>query len=169
MTEKTKNNNRPFWSIQSDYEELTSHIINNGGEVTDEEINQLAINEAERNIKSVAYHRIINNIESENIIIKKEIDRLYDRLKSNQKTIDRLKKCLVDAILLYGEYEHELIKFKLRKSTAVEVNPEAVLDAKYTITKTTITPDKTLIKNDLKSGVVIDGCQLVENHHLNIK
>ena len=169
MTDKTKNNNRPFWSIQSDYEELTSHIINNGGEVTDEEINQLAINEAERNIKSVAYYRIINNIESENIIIKKEIDRLYDRLKSNQKTIDRLKKCLVDAILMYGEYEHELVKFKLRKSTVVEVTPDAVLDAKYTITKTTISPDKALIKTDLKNGVVIDGCQLVENHHLNIK
>lgn len=166
---KTNTNNRPFWSIQSDYEQLANDIINNGGEVTDTELNQLAINEAERNIKSVAYYRIINNIESENIIIKKEIDRLNNRLKSNQKTIDRLKKCLVDAILLYGEYEHELVKFRTRKSTVVEVTPEAVLDAKYTITKTTITPDKTLIKTDLKNGVVIDGCSLTENHHLNIK
>lgn len=162
-------NKRPFWSIQSDYEKLANTIINNGGEITEDELNQLSINETERNIKSVAYYRIINNIESENMIIKKEIERLNNRLKSNQKTIDRLKKCLVDAILLYGEYEHEMVKFKTRKSTAVEVNPEAILDAKYTITKTTITPDKTLIKNDLKNGVVIDGCELVENHHLNIK
>lgn len=162
-------NKRPFWSIQADYEKLANNIINNGGEVSEEELNQLSINETERNIKSVAYYRIINNIESENIIIKKEIERLNNRLKSNQKTIDRLKKCLVDAILLYGEYEHEMVQFKTRKSTAVDVNPEAVLDAKYTISKTTITPDKTLIKNDLKNGVVIDGCELVQNHHLNIK
>ncbi len=162
-------NKRPFWSIQSDYEKLANNIINNGGEVTEAELNQLSINETERNIKSVAYYRIINNIESESMIIKKEIERLNNRLKSNQKTIDRLKKCLVDAIVLYGEYEHEMIKFKTRKSTAVDVNPEAVLDAKYTITKTTIAPDKTLIKNDLKNGVLINGCELVENHHLNIK
>ena len=163
------NNKRPFWSIQTDYEKLANTIINNGGEVSEAQLNQLAINETERNVKSVAYYRIINNIESENMIIKKEIDRLNNRLKSNQKTIDRLEKCLIDAILLYGEYEHEMVKFKTRKSTAVEVNPVWPLDAKYTITKTTIIPDKTLIKNDLKNGVVIDGCHLVENHHLNIK
>ena len=72
---------------------------------------------------------------------------------------------------MYGEFKSDLLNFKTRKSTVVEVDEDSINELldEYKTIKTTIAPNKKVIKTALKNGLEINGCKLVEKHNLNIK
>jgi len=148
---------------------LLEEIEENGGELTEEIASQLEIKEAELFEKTSGYLEIIGSQEAFISRIDEEIKRLEARKKQSKNLVDRLKSNLVNAVEVFGEIELETATVTTRKSVSVEVTDVNSLPDIYKLKKVTEAANKTVIKKDLKEGVVIDGCQLIENKNLKIK
>jgi len=148
---------------------LLSVIEANEGELTDEVLEQLEINNEELQTKSESYLAVIKNREALNTQIDDELKRLQAMKKANNNLVSRLKNSLLNAVNIFGEFEVGLIKFGIRKSTAVEVNGIVNdLPKEYKTVKVTEQPNKAEIKKSLQRGEQIEGCALVTNYNLKI-
>ena len=157
-----------LYQLGEEQKELLSEIENNEGEITTDlavKMNLLAENIEE---KAVAYGFIIKQFEGEESLIDAEIKRLQELKKAKAKTKDYLKERISAALIEFGieKVETPLLKLSFRKSEAVEIVDESLLDAKYFNYKPTI--DKTTIKADLKEGEVA-GARMVSNLNLQVK
>lgn len=141
------------------------------GEVIDgtEELEQLQLERSQK-LEGVALY--IKGVEALIASIKAEEDALAKRRKKKEDKVERLKKYLTDSIIGNGEtsFESAKVSVSFRKSEGVEVVDKAALDEKYWRTKTTTKrePDKTLIKEAIKSGVAVTGAILEERQNINI-
>jgi predicted RNase H-like nuclease (RuvC/YqgF family) len=160
-----------LWKIKTEYETILNDIIDDDGVVSEQAGELLAINVEKRDDTATNYHHIINNLQHENNQIDEEIKRLQALKKRNKTKIELLSRSIIGLINLYGEFKSDLLNFKTRKSTVVEVDEDCInaLPENYITTKTTLTPNKTAIKTALKNGLEISGCKIVETHNLNIK
>lgn len=110
--------------------------------------------------KAVNIAVIINKLEEDNNIIQKEIDRLQKRSLSKLNCIERLKKYLKDNMVLCrkSRIESPTHTLSLRTYYKTNVSEEFIKWAisnnkEYLITtKTTYTPNKKIIKDELESG-----------------
>lgn len=109
---------------------------------------------------------------------KAEADRLREKAKAMEKRISGLKAHYVQVMATHGlkKVAGKAYSISTRKSESVEApeteeeimallaeNPDCVRE------KISYQPDKTAIKEQLKAGVVIPGCRLVENVNLQIR
>ena len=158
-----------LYKINENMLSLLSVIEANEGELTDEVLAQLEINNGELYEKSVNYLAVIKNRESLNTQIDDEVKRLQAMKKANNNLISRLKNSLLNAVNIFGEFETGLVKFGIRKSTTVEVSGIVNdLPKEYKTVKVTEQPNKAEIKKSLQRGEQIEGCALVTNYNLKI-
>ena len=110
------------------------------------------------------------NIDTQIEIIDSEIKRLQDLKKSKNNKVDRLKKYIVDNILLLNKTKVEtpLGNISIRKSESVEVDI-SMLHTKYLKQKIEYSADKIAIKEAIKKGEKVDGATIIENKNLIIK
>ena len=160
-----------LWKIKTQYETIINDIIDDNGVVSEQAEKLLAINVEKRDDAATNYYRYINNLKHENWQIDDEIENLQALKKRNNTKIKLLSRSIIGLINLYGEFKSDLLSFKTRKSTVVEVDEDCTntLAEDYLTTKTTVSPNKTAIKKALKNGLKISGCKLVEKHSLNVK
>lgn len=98
--------------------------------------------------------------------IKSEINRLKEKLERAEHNAERLKNYI--SYCLQGEkIKTKSFDFSFRKSEQVELLGD--VPEQYQRVKTTIEPDKTLIKQDLKAGASLDFARLIEKQNLQIK
>lgn len=146
-------------------DEETGEVI--GGS---DELEQLQI-ERDQKLESVALY--IKSVESLIAGIKAEEESLAKRRKKKEYKVDRLKKYLIDSIIGNGDdsFESTKVSVTFRKSDGVEITDADALDKKYWREKTTIKrePDKKLIKDDIKSGVAVNGAHLEVRQNINIE
>lgn len=141
------------------------------GEIIDgtEELEQLQM-ERSKKLESVALY--IKNLDAQITSIKAEEEVLANRRKKKEDKVEKLKKYLTNSIIGNGEesFESAKVSVSFRKSEGVEVLDKAALEDKYWRTKTTTKrePDKTLIKEAIKSGVAVAGAILEERQNINI-
>lgn len=108
------------------------------------------------------------NLTSDAVQLKAEAAALTDRAKAAEKKADSLKRYIAAA--LHGtKFETPRCVIGWRKSTAVQIAPDADLPAEYLRTKTTVEPDKTAIKAALVAGTAIDGCSLETRNNMTLK
>lgn len=110
-------------------------------------------------------------------LLKKELEykseALHEEceiLKARKKIVD--KKCewirLYLSTILNGQnFETPRVVISWRKSESLQIDNENLLPAEYY--RYTESVDKLKIKEALKSGVQIDGCQIVAKNHIQIK
>lgn len=113
--------------------------------------------------------RVIREWEAEAEAMKTAEKNIADRRKTLEKKIDWLKGLTLHAIEALGEkVEAPDIRVSTRKSTKVIVDEEKLhLDwFKQVISRK---PNTEAIKKALKSGVTVEGAELVENLNLQIK
>lgn len=112
------------------------------------------------------------NMETRIKASKDEEKRIKAYRQSQEKKYERLKQYLVECLTKADvkEIETNIGKVSLRKAPAsVEVD-ENLLPKKYMVKKTTVAPDKTLLKELLKDGKNIKGARLVEDkYNLSVK
>lgn len=163
-------NKLSIYQIEHEYIILTEQIIENGGEITPENEQQLAINRDQLEAKGRSYGYVIKSLESDIDTIDAEIKRLSALKQSRNKTIDRLKEVVKNAMEMYDitEIKTPTLKINFRKSESVEVD-ELIINKKWCNIKQTITPDKTKIKEALKQGEVIEGATINYKNNLQIK
>ncbi len=159
---------KSLYKIEAEHMELIHQIELAEGEITEEIAEQLAINEAELQGKSIAYLSVIRHAESNNELIKAEIKRLQTLVKRNDTLMSRLKDNLLNAVNLFGAFEVDFTKFGTRKSSSVVVEDINTLPKDYKVVKVTESADKKAINEALKKGVEIEGCSIQENHSLKI-
>lgn len=113
--------------------------------------------------------------------LRANLNSEYEGLKAEAKRIDEAMKRAVSKIFsteksimwIYSHQTEEKLKagtftVSTRKSTQVKVS-EDFADERYLIIKEVRQPDKVAIKEALKSGVVIDGAELIVNQNLTVK
>lgn len=125
--------------------------------------------EAEASDKIEATALYLRELDAEAKAAKDEADRIIARVKSMQKRSDYLKAMLLDALRATGKVKTSRVTVSIRLSKAVEITQEQAVPEAYTTKKTTITPNKILIKEALSEGTVVPGCQLVERESVSIR
>ena len=158
-----------LFNIESDYLKLMEQIQEADGEITEELSEQLKINEAQLQGKSIAYLSVIKSVEAFNMQIDDEIKRLQQMKKTRTNLISRLKDRLLEAVNLFGEFESGLHKFGTRKSSSIEVEDINGLPKEFKVIKVTEQADKKALKEAIKRGEVIEGVTLKQNANLKIK
>ena len=158
-----------LYEIEQTYINIVEQLMND--ECTPELEESLAIAENDLQTKGIAYANVIKQMDSECDIIDAEIERLTKLKKARVNASERLKERIKNAMILFGkdEIKTPLIKLSFRKSEAVIVHDVNSLPQMFKTIKITEQPDKVKIKETLKQGEDIIGCEIVTNYNLQIK
>ena len=121
-----------IYNIQQDLLEIFDQIEANEGEITPELEEQLCISQDEFEDKIRSYTCVVRQLECDLAAIKDEKARLDSLKKSKEKTIERLKNVMRDAIMYFGETSKSGVKFidygtgkvSLRKSESIELDED---------------------------------------------
>ena len=158
-----------LYQIEQNYVDLVEKLIDNEGELTPEIEQSLAeIKTAiEKKGENIAY--IVKSMDYDTSVLTSEIDRLRRKKLAIEKSQERLKEYLGNAmqIMELGEIKTPLIKINFRKSEAVEITDEEKLPSDCVIWKRSI--NKIMIKQKIKTGEYVPGAKLVEHSNLQIK
>lgn len=92
-----------IYQISQELLSIFDELEENGGELTPELEGQLNITQEEFKDKIKSYSNVVKMLENDIIDIKAENARLNDLKKSKEKTIERLKKIIINAIELFGD------------------------------------------------------------------
>jgi len=158
-----------LYKTNENYKNIIESIHNSDGLVSDDIQSQLELTMDDRDDKSIAYRETISNLEFENDQIADEIKRLQSLKKRNSNVIDTLNRSLLQSVLLHGKYKVGTVTFSSRKSQRVEVAKDIidVLPDDYKVVS--VTANKKAIKDALKAGDTINGCELIDCNSLMIK
>lgn len=123
-----------IFEIENRYLELISELEENGGELTDELNDRLAITESEFKTKVEDYVNVIKLMRNDLSLIKNEQARLKELYEKKEKIINRLQEILIPAIEQFGNVKKSGVKYidygtgeiAIRKSEAVQVNDDLV-------------------------------------------
>ena len=155
---------------------LEEYGVDENGEILSEEdfnakLDEIQMDLRDKIINTMAFYK---NLQAEITALKTEETNLAERRKTKERLSERLKKRINDYIVFKhtdeeGNIDTEsLNKWKLddpkvklsyRKSDSVDVFDIKSLPKKYIKTKVEESPDKTAIKNDIKSGKKICVCR----------
>lgn len=122
-----------IYNIQESLLAVFAEIEENGGELTSEIEEQLTITQEEFNNKIKSYTGVVKMLENDIVAIKEEVARLNDFKKSKEKTIEKLKKIMINAVELFGNdtksggkfIDYGTGKVSVRYTEAVEVDEDA--------------------------------------------
>ena len=92
-----------IFNIKQELLAIFDELEENEGELTPELEEQLNIKQEEFRDKIKSYSNVVKMLENDIVDIKTEKARLNDLQKSKEKTIERLKKIMIDAVELFGD------------------------------------------------------------------
>ena len=92
-----------IFNIKQELLAIFDELEENEGELTPELEEQLNISKEEFRDKIKSYSNVVKMLENDIVGIKAENARLNDLQKSKEKTIERLKKIMIDAVDLFGD------------------------------------------------------------------
>ena len=164
-----------LWQLTQEELSFISLMEENGGEVNDEIMEDLAIRRDNFQHKAEAYAKFILKLESEAEQAAAEIKRIQALKKAKENTVLRLKETLLAALMVFTEedakgirrYETPLAKLSTRKSQAVEVLDEQLIPADFWVIKKEVS--KSTITQAIKDGAEVPGAQLKDNISLSIR
>ena len=118
-----------IYQLQQDLLAIFDELEENGGELTPELEQQLAITEESFKSKVEDYTKVIHHYQDDLAAIKAETERLKRLKESKEKIVDRLKNVILEAIEQFGETNKNGVKFidfgtgkvSTRKSEAVQL------------------------------------------------
>ena len=136
------------------------------GEMIDPDRLEALFMERNQKIENVALW--IKILQSDALAFKAEKEAFAEREKAANAKIEQLKKYLAQA--LDGQkFSTGKCAVSFRRSEQVEVLDETIIPRAYMVETVTYKPDKKLIKEMLKDGEQVSGCQLIENLNPQIK
>lgn len=150
---------------------ITEHLIESGGELTDEVEELLIITKDKLESKVMDYAYAIRSLEYDNDIVDVEIKRLQQIKKIRANTVDRLKTTVSNALVQFevNEIKTPTCKVNFRASQSLTITDESSLAMKYKLKETVIKIDNKQIKADLKAGNEVKGAEITYKQNLQIK
>ena len=121
-----------IYNIKQELLNIFNELEENEGELTPELEEQLNITQEEFKDKIKSYSNAVKMLENDIINIKAEKARLNDLQKSKEKTIERLKKIMIDAVELFGDttksgskyLDYGTGKVSIRNTQVVEIEED---------------------------------------------
>ena len=149
--------------------ELQNELEKEEDEEIKQDLQELIALELEKKSNNIVY--ALKNIESNNLAIDAEIERLQNLKKRNSKNIESIKSNVLFFMQQnkIDKIKPDLATFSLRKSESTDIENIELLPAKFVTVKQTITADKVAIKKEIKEGIEVPGAKIVENYSLTIK
>lgn len=158
-----------LYEITQELAAIMAEIEAQEGEINNEVAEKLQITSDQLADKAEAYCALITNTKADIEAYKAEIDRLTKRKKAAENLTERLKEAVRNAMTIADTPKLKAGTFALtlRTTQAVEVTDEAAVPDEFCeYTKKVM---KSVIKDHLKAGEAIPGCQMVENTSLTIR
>ncbi len=153
-----------LYDISSEYNELEQMVAK--GELTADEVKDtLEMIEGEFNDKAKNVLYVSNSLESDISILDKEIKRLQAKKKTILNNKERLREYLRSNMEASGINKIESPTFIITLKKAAQqlyIYDEKSIPDKYVDVVTDIKPSKTEILKDLKAGVDVPGCSIVD-------
>lgn len=119
--------------------------------------------------KIESYCEVINQMQADAEMLSAEIDRLEKRKKPLVNAVDRMKKLLMEQLRFRGDKKVATERFTvyLQSSEKIAVFDEAAIPKQYFRVKLEV--DKSTIKDLLKNGMGVPGCELIKTEGVRIK
>lgn len=119
-----------IWQIQQDLLDIFNELEENGGELTEELEQQLAISQEDFRSKVENYTNVIKSVKADIAAIDQETKRLAELKKSKTAIVDRLSKVIIEAVDRFGEttknggkfFDYGTGKVSIRNSQKVELD-----------------------------------------------
>ena len=164
-----------LWQLTMEELSFIAMMEENGGEVNDDIMEDLAIRRENFKDKAEAYSKFILKLEAEAEQAAVEIKRIQVLKKAKENTVTRLKETLLSALMVFTEedakgirrYETPLAKLSTRKSVAVEILDDTIIPDDFWVVKKEVS--KSTIGQAIKDGAEVPGAQLKENISLSIR
>jgi len=158
-----------LYEISNEYIEIMHSLEDLEGELTPELEKALEVNEKNLQVKAKGYIEIIKTKEALDMAIDIEIKRLQGLKNRNGNVMTELKNRLLNAVILFGDFEVGLVKFGTRISKSVNVTDASLIPAKYKVKTVTESVQKVQLKKAITEGEKIEGAELVIKNNLSIK
>lgn len=188
-----------LWQINNEMMSLVNDIIDQDGEITEEQEIQLEILREDLEPSVLRYDGIIKYLGSQQELAQKEIVRLSKYIQKTDQLQEKLKGSLLQALLLFGTEDKKgikrleigTIKLSTRKSISTEIldqeqipleyckiEAKVILETqqeihhfktRYPESNIIITPKKTEIKEAINNKIEVSGAELNEKFGLTIK
>lgn len=164
-------NNLVLHELSAEYLQLLHHALDNNDEEMEKALDEIR---GDWNNKAVSLGKVVKHVEFMVESIKKIEGDAYQRRKSLEAKIERFKKYLGYNMEATGitRIDSPYFTVALRNNPpSVNVYDEAQVPDEYMVQPETPPkkPDKKKIADDLKQGVVIEGCELVQTKRVEIK
>lgn len=167
---QTELQKQSLYTIRQDHYQLIQMIEDADGEVTQEIIQALRLNEQDFESKAISYGFVFKGFEDTEEIIDKEIKRLVDLKLKAQKRQELFKGILSEAMQQYNieKIETPTLKLSFRKSEAIEIINESLIPDHYKEDIVKVYVSKPMIKEAIKEGKNVPGAELVTRKNLQI-
>lgn len=150
--------------------EIDQEILNcidlETGEILDfEKLTELQMAREEK-LENVALW--IKNLNSDMAAYKAEIEIFKQRHDAAKNRVEKLKEWLAN-ILEGQKMVTPRVQVTFRRSESVQIEDADLIPKEYIKEKIETSPDKVAIKEAIKSGRKVAGCELVTNTNISIK
>lgn len=123
-----------IWQIQQELLSIFNELEENGGELTKELEQQLAISQENFCSKVENYTNAIKSVKADIAAIDQESKRLAELKKSKTAMVDRLSKVIIEAVDKFGDttktggkfFDYGTGKVSIRNSQKVELNDDKI-------------------------------------------
>ena len=150
-----------------EYTDIITAIENNDGHITDDLNHALVSVESRLANKVDSYESVLRRLDMEAQFWKSKKDeaaRVQHTCEHAAEFLrDRLKQVVEE---MGGEIQGNSVSAKLVKNPPKLILNEAELDRHYIKTTVTYSPDKDLIKSDIKEGKEVRGAELIQGTRL---
>jgi len=121
-----------IWQIQQDLLDIFNELEENGGELTPELEEKLAVTQEDFKNKVKSYGEVIKSLKGEIDTIDKETARLKELKDAKNKVIERLSKVIAQAIIQFGDetksggkfLDYGTGKISVRNTEKVEIDTD---------------------------------------------
>lgn len=160
-----------LYEIDNSIRELWNKIIQQDGELTEEDMQALESLEIAKEEKIKGYGVIIREMTSDIANIGQEIARLKGLEKRMQAKADwltsNLSRFMHDNQM--DEYKSLEVNITFRPSKQLQIEDESKLAKKWFKTEKVTKVDKQAIKDFINAGGKVKGCEIVEKKNIQIK
>ena len=134
-----------------------------------QDLQELISIELEKKSNNIIY--AIKNLESNNIAIDAEIERLKAIKERNSKNVDSIKNHILNFMKTNNidKIQTDLATFSTRKSKSTQIDNIELIPSEFVTVNQIFQPDKTAIKKAIEAGKEVPGASVVENVSLQIK
>ena len=169
-----------FWRLNGELRRITSELIDNGGELTEDMTAEIERINAKQEVIAEAIFQMSQKTDSQVEAIDAEIKRLQGLKKARQKSVESLKHYLLDYMLSNGieSIDSDLFRCKVmagRESVFVDdeeelkgyaCTVEALHFPEWVSVKLSV--NKTELGKWIKAGNPVKTAQIIKNPYLKI-